>query len=214
MFSETGFASRTGINLTSVYQYFKQESGGTFNFTGNAFGWVRADNKAAYYGQNNSGNSNSDKNVPTLVKEAVSKAVAANNINLADYDVEDPYDADNDGDLNEPDGIIDHVLVFHSSIGEEAGGGALGENAIWSHRYFADINTRGYTIPGTDKKVFGYTIQPIDAATGIVAHEFGHALGLRDEYDIADSDEGSPVGYWSIMADGAWAGNIAGSEPT
>ncbi|MCH1927778.1 immune inhibitor A, partial [Shewanella sp. C31] len=84
---------------------------------------------------------------------------------LATYDVEDPYDLNNNGNYEEPDGILDHVMIFHSSIGEEAGGGKLGANAIWSHRYFVDQETEGYSIPGTNLKVFGYTIQPIDAST-------------------------------------------------
>ena len=44
------------------------------------------------------------------------KAVAKFNINLADYDLTDLDDIDGDGILNEPNGIIDHVMVFHSSI--------------------------------------------------------------------------------------------------
>lgn len=30
--------------------------------------------------------------------------------------------------LNEPDGIIDHVMVFHAGVGEEAGGGVHGNS--------------------------------------------------------------------------------------
>ncbi|WP_223669676.1 immune inhibitor A domain-containing protein [Kangiella shandongensis] len=214
MFSQTGFTGPNGENLTSAYQYYQNESGGSFYFTGQTYGWVTADNNAAYYGANESGDNNSDQNVPALVKEAVSKVVQSNNINLSEYDVEDPYDLDKDGNTNEPDGLIDHVMVYHSSIGEEAGGGVLGGDAIWSHRYYVDSATGGYQLAGSDKKVFGYTIQPIDAATGVVVHEFGHDLGVPDEYDIGDSDAGSPVGYWSIMAGGSWAGKIAGTEPT
>lgn len=214
MFSTTGFTGPSGQNFTSGYQYYQNESGGTFNFTGQTFGWVTADNNAKHYGQNDPDSNDNDKNVPALIKEAVTKAVAANSINLADYDIEDPYDLDGDGNVDEADGMIDHVMVYHSSIGEEAGGGNLGEDAIWSHRFFVDTNTNGYTIPGTGKKLFGYTIQPIDAATGVVVHEFGHDLGVPDEYDIAGSAVGSPVGYWSVMAGGSWAGEVAGTQPT
>lgn len=213
LFSDTGFNSNSGRNLISARQYYEKESGGTFDLTGDVYGWVRADNKAAHYGANSEFNG-ADRNVVSLVTEAVEKAVAKNRINLSEYDISDPYDFDRDGDFDEADGIIDHVMVFHSSIGEEVGGGYLGSDAIWSHRYFVGLNTRGSQIPGTDKKVFGYTIQPIDAATGIVVHEFGHVLGLRDEYDTSYSDAGAPVGYWSVMADGTWAGRLAGTEPT
>lgn len=86
----------------------------------------------------------------------------------------------------------------------------LGADAIWSHR--ASITP--YTIPGTSIKLASYTIQPIDAALGVCVHEFGHELGLPDEYDITAKGKGSPVGLWSVMASGSWAGTIRGTEPT
>lgn len=214
MFSETGFTGPSGQNLDSGYNFYQEASGGTFFFTGKSFGWVTADNNAAHYGANDPDRNDNDTDVPALVKEAVTKAVQQNSINLADYDVEDPYDLDGDGNIEEADGLIDHVMIYHSSVGEEAGGGVLGEDAIWSHRFYVDAQAGGYTIPGTNKKLFGYTVQPIDAATGVVVHEFGHDLGLPDEYDIGGSDEGSPVGIWSVMASGTWVGNPAGTKPT
>ena len=214
MFSPTGFTGPSGQTLESGYNFYQDESGGTFFFTGKSYGWVTADNNAAYYGENDPDRNDNDKAVPALVKEAVTKAVQENGINLADYDVEDPYDLDGDGNIEEADGLIDHVMIYHSSVGEEAGGGVLGADAIWSHRFYVDAQQGGYTIPGTNKKVFGYTVQPIDAATGVVVHEFGHDLGLPDEYDIGGSSEGSPVGIWSVMASGSWVGNPAGTNPT
>ncbi len=219
LFSKTGFAGPQGQNLISGYQYFQEASGQTFFFEGDVKGWYRAANNAAYYGGNDPESNDSDKAVPELVKEAVTQAVADMSAEeLASYDVEDPYDLNNNGNLNEPDGIIDHVMLFHSSIGEEAGGGVLGNNgadAIWSHRYFVDQNTNGYTIPGSGKKVFGYTVQPIDAAAGVCVHEFGHDLGLPDEYDTGpEKGDGSPVGNWSLMSGGSWVGRIPGSQPS
>lgn len=215
MFSTTGFTGPSGQNFTSGYQYYQNESGGTFSFTGETFGWVTADNNANFYGGNDPDANDNDKNAPALIKEAVTKAIAANaGIDLDEYDIEDPYDLDSDGNVDESDGIIDHVMVYHSSVGEEAGGGNLGDDAIWSHRFYVDTSTNGYTVPGTSKKLFGYTIQPIDAATGVVVHEFGHDLGVPDEYDTGGSAAGSPVGYWSVMAGGSWAGDVAGTKPT
>ncbi|SUI90659.1 immune inhibitor A domain-containing protein [Shewanella morhuae] len=216
LFSKTGFNGPQGQNLTSGYQYYQAVSGQTFSFTGEVKGWYTANQNAEYYGANDP-QSGSDAQVSQLVKEAVSQAVASMSVaELASYDVEDPYDINNNGNYNEPDGIIDHVMIFHSSIGEETGGGALGTSAIWSHRYFVDQGTQGYALPGTVKKVFGYTIQPIDAATGVCTHEFGHDLGLPDEYDTSDntSKDGSPVGAWSLMSGGSWTGDIAGAQPS
>ena len=61
---------------------------------------------------------------------------------------------------------------------------------------------------------YAYTIMPEDGAAGVFCHEFGHDLGLPDEYDTNYSGLGEPVAYWSIMASGSWAGKIPGTEPT
>ena len=213
LFSETGFVGPNNQTLQSAYQYFQAVSGNSFFFTGQVQDWVTADNNAAFYGSNNS--DDDDSAVPDLVKEAVVKAVAnMSDAELKSYDIEDPYDLDNDGNYDESDGIIDHVMLFHSSIGEEAGGGVLGDDAIWSHRYYVDSASTGYSIPGRGIKVFGYTVQPIDSAAGVCTHEFGHDLGLPDEYDTTNSGDGSPVGAWSLMSGGSWTGSIAGSQPS
>jgi immune inhibitor A len=214
IFSQTGYAGPGNQNLQSAWQYYQQVSGETLFMQGTTLDWVTADNNADYYGQNDPDDDDNDMRPDELVKEAVAKAIAANNIDLSLYDVEDQFDLDGDGNVNEPDGVIDHVMVFHSSIGEEAGGGVLGDDAIWSHRFFVDIPTLGYQIPGTNYKVLGYTIEPIDSALGVVVHEFGHDLGVPDEYNTNSNTEGSPVGYWSLMASGGWAGSIPGSQPS
>jgi len=200
LFSATGYAGPSGQNIESAYQYYKHESGESFAFTGEAYGWVTADNNAEHYGANN--NNENDSNTRELVIEAVTKAVAENNINLADYD--------QDGN-----GVVDHIMIFHSSIGEESGGGNLGSNAIWSHRFFVfDNNNQPISVEGSTTKIFGYTINPIDAATGVVVHEFGHDLGVPDEYDTTNSVIDSPVQVWSLMASGTWLGSPRGTEPS
>ncbi|QOL25335.1 immune inhibitor A [Thalassotalea sp. LPB0316] len=212
LFSQTGYTGPSGQNIQSAYQFYQEESGQSLNFTGNAVGWVTADNDAADYGAN--GDDGDDIDVQALVLEAVTKAVAEQGIDLAEYDQTDFFDIDGDGNVNEPDGIIDHVMLFHSSVGEEAGGGVLGDDAIWSHRFFVfDENQQPVDVPGSDVRLFGYTINPIDAATGVVVHEFGHDLGLPDEYDTLNGQYGSPVGDWSVMASGSWVGSPAGTSP-
>jgi len=199
LFSNTGFTGPNGESFQSVAQYFSQESGNSFDFDGEFAGWVRADNNADFYGTNEG---SSDKRVETLVVEAVTKAVAAG-VDLSDFDANS-------------DGVVDHLLIFHSSIGEEAGGGVLGEDAIWSHSYSV-VNANGgqpQSIVGSNIKIANYTIQPIDSAPGVVAHEFGHDLGLYDEYDLNDISVGAPVQEWSIMSGGSWVGAVSGTQPS
>jgi immune inhibitor A len=218
LFKQNGYAGPSGQTLITARDYYDRESGGTLVFTGGTFGWVTADNNAKFYGENDPNNNDQDKNVEPLIIEAVNKAVTQFNIDLTQYDVEDPYDRDGDGNLDEPDGFIDHVMVYHSTMGEEAGGGPQGADAIWSHRFFVNptgsFATMGTAIGNTGKKVFGYTIQPIDAAVGVSVHEFGHDLGVADEYDTGTTaSAGSPVGRWSLMAAGSWNGSPRGAEP-
>ncbi|MGR5913425.1 immune inhibitor A domain-containing protein [Bacillus pacificus] len=53
-----------------------------------------------------------------------------------------------------------------------------------------------------------YTIEPEDGAVGVFAHEFGHDLGLPDEYDTKYTGTGSPVEAWSLMSGGSWTGKL------
>ena len=70
---------------------------------------------------------------------------------LAQFDKVDRYDYDGDGNFNEPDGYIDHFQAIHAGEGEEAGGGAQGADAIWSHRWYAYSTDAGTTGPAVNK---------------------------------------------------------------
>ncbi|MEH7176325.1 immune inhibitor A domain-containing protein [Neobacillus vireti] len=208
-----------GEKLVSVKKYYEEQSGGSYTIGGDVVGWYKAKNNAAYYGGNNA--SDNDSRPRNLVYEALLAAAAAG-VELNKYDKEDRYDLDGDGNLREPDGIIDHLMVVHSSVGEEAGGGSLGGDAIWSHRWdlggVAPIT--GSPVPEVDyfgegvMYAYDYTIEPADGAAGVFAHEYGHDLGLPDEYDTIYSGAGEPIEYWSLMSGGSWAGAIPGTEPT
>ncbi|WP_323846825.1 immune inhibitor A domain-containing protein [Microbulbifer magnicolonia] len=214
LFSERGFSGPGGENLLSMQQFYWQQSGNSYSVEGAVAGWYMASRPAAFYGNNVDGDARA------LVREALLAAAADPEVNLSDFDIEDRYDLDGDGNYWEADGLVDHVMIFHSSVGEEAGGGQLGEDAIWAHRW----NLGGiFAIPGTESEVdywegsmaaYDYTIQPADAAAGVVSHEYGHDLGLPDEYDTQYTGRGEPVSAWSVMSNGSWAGVVPGSEPT
>ncbi|MCM3567430.1 immune inhibitor A domain-containing protein [Neobacillus mesonae] len=220
IFGKDGYKGPNGENLVSMKQYYDQQSGGSYTVDGTVAGWYTADHPAAYYGGNDPAPDGSDARPRELIYEALTKAGQDPNVDLSEYDVWDRDDYDNDGIYNEPDGIIDHLMVIHSGVGEEAGGGKLGGDAIWSHRW--NLGNL-IAVPGgkSNSDRFGgllgaydYTIEPEDGAAGVFAHEFGHDLGLPDEYDTVYSGAGEAIGYWSIMSAGSWAGDIPGTEPS
>lgn len=173
-----------------------------------------ASQPAAFYGNNIDGDARA------LVREALTAAAADTTVDLSQFDIEDRYDLDGDGNYWEADGVVDHVMIFHSSVGEEAGGGQVGEDAIWAHRWnLGNV----FPIPGStsnvpnwggEMAVYDYTIAPIDSAVGVISHEYGHDLGLPDEYDTKYSGRGEPVSAWSLMSAGSWTGKLGGTEPT
>ena len=128
----------------------------------------------------------------------------------ADYDIEDQGDVDGDNNYNEPDGVIDHVVLVHAGADKSGGGGAEGTYAIWAH---SSAVAGGAPIPGTDLRLSNYIVQPEDSGVGVFAHEYGHDLGLPDLYDTASGGD-SDVDFWDLMASGSHAGPIFQSMPT
>ena len=220
LFGDDGYTGPNGENFISMKQYYEEQSGGTLIINGTVTDWYTAPETAAYYGA--STDEANDARPRELVADALKELANDPSINLADFDQIDRYDLDGDGNYHEPDGMIDYLLVIHAGVGEEAGGGSLGSDAIWSHRW-----TLGglYSIPGTKYQddegntrnyyAYDYIINPEDGSAGVFCHEFGHDLGLPDEYDTQySSGTSEPISRWSLMSSGSWSGTIQGTEPT
>lgn len=209
----------------SLAKYYEKQSSGRYSVDGEVTDWVKVDFNEARYGSNYCGDTNC-ANAWDLVRDGVNKwaeqqkaagrTTAQIKADLAQYDQWDRYDHDGDGDFNEPDGYIDHFQIVHAGEDESAGGGAQQTNAIWAHRWYAYGTDAGKTGPADNKAggtqigdtgiwVGDYTMQPENGGLGVFAHEYGHDLGLPDEYDTTGSGESS-VDFWSLMSAGSWLG--------
>jgi immune inhibitor A len=204
----------------SFRDFYLKQSNGRFLAKGDVSDWVTVPYNAASYGSN--AITDSQGAWPFIEDTATAwyagqlklgKTPAQIQTYLADFDKVDRYDYNSNGIFNEPDGYIDHFQAIHAGEGEEAGGGAQGDDAIWSHRWFVNANSAGTTGPAgnlsggtqignTGMWIGDYTTEPENGGLGVFTHEFGHDLGLPDLYDTAGGDNGT--GFWTLMSGGSW----------
>lgn len=210
----------------SMANFYSAQSNGAYTVDVTTEDWVTVPGNASTYGDNaveDDGGSWSFIN-DTADSWATSsgKSTAELNDYLAQFDVWDRYDFDEDGDFDEPDGYIDHFQAVHAGEGEEAG---ADPDAIWSHRWYAYPTTAGSegpTVAGTpnlnggarigetDYFIGDYTVEPENGGLGVFAHEYGHDLGLPDFYDTNGGDNGSS--FWTTMSSGSWLGHGGADE--
>ncbi|HET6380523.1 MAG TPA: immune inhibitor A domain-containing protein [candidate division Zixibacteria bacterium] len=222
----------------SMANFYLEQSSGRYSVDGYVSDWVQVPYNEARYGTNICGgivcstvwdfvNHQADAWWAALVAEQGSAAAA--NAFLATFDVWDRYDLDGDGNFDEPDGYIDHFQSVHAGEGEETGGGAQGEDAIWSHRWYAWFNAAGpdgagphdfggLRIGNSDYWIGDYTVEPENGGVGVFAHEFAHDSGLPDLYDTSGNTGGAEnsTAWWTIMSQGSYgsqSGVDIGSAP-
>lgn len=193
------FDKTPGAN--SLANFYLAQSDGKFTVDGDVYGWIKLPNPESYYGADSPAGGNDNLNGPAwrVVQDAIQAA--------HEQGIEIPYkDFDADGD-----GYVDSLMIIHAGEGQEGGGGAQGDDAIWSHSWFVDYANEGFqTVDGT--KVGPYTIEPEDGAVGVFAHEYGHQLGLPDLYDTTYLGESS-TGFYTLMSSGSWLGKPLGTQP-
>jgi immune inhibitor A len=113
-------------------------------------------------------------------------------------------------------GEVPNLFVTYAGTGAEWSGDP---SLIWSHSWSLDAGTNlkdGYTadgvilnnyamVPEIGGDLTGYageTTGPFPPTVGVYAHEFGHVLGLPDQYDYGYESYGT--GMYSLMANGSW----------
>jgi M6 family metalloprotease-like protein len=115
------------------------------------------------------------------------------------------YAADPDVDF----GQYSYLAILHSGLGEETSGNS---NDIWSCAYLGGIWLRTRDGVTYSKAMIVPELESQGADTvGVIAHEFGHLLGLPDLYDPYRRND--YTGRWELMSKGLWNGNPASSSP-
>ncbi|MCH7573715.1 MAG: M6 family metalloprotease domain-containing protein [Candidatus Marinimicrobia bacterium] len=191
----------------SVQDYFLETSYGRLNITTvtlpGVTGWTRADSTHDYYVNSQNGLGNT---YPRDARRLVEDLVLAVD-SLIDFT---PFD-------NDRDGYVDALFVVHAGTGAEWTGSS---DHFWSHAWATT-----YDMLVDSVKVRPYAMQPEywetpgDMTLGVFAHELAHtAFDVPDLYDRDDLPSRG-LGYWTLLAAGAWLGpgagytNFAGGSP-
>jgi len=206
--------SLRGVSTDTFRKYYLEQSHGKYTVDGTVVAWVQVPYPESYYGKDaGGGTDNANGPVWRVVVDAV-KALAAREPDFPwqEFDHENPWGVV-PGGFNQPDGYVDHLILVHAGVDQSAGGGAQGDDAIWAHSWWVDSanglgpgGLGGFRVPGTDLWVGPYTINPEDGGIGVFCHEFGHDLGLPDEYNYDGDVEATP-GFWTLMDSGSWLGD-------
>ncbi|MBN1504966.1 MAG: M6 family metalloprotease domain-containing protein [Candidatus Eisenbacteria bacterium] len=172
-----------------------------------AIGWVYAPNNYAYYCTDDGVHDNGFGPYPNNVQRLVMDAVIA-----ADPVVDFSQYASG--------GWVQNLFVVHAGSGAEWSGGP---KLIWSHAwsiatgdgwgntppalYVDGVRVGDYSMEpeagGDTMGEAGSPMTPMLPTVGVYCHEFGHILGLPDEYDYGYESQG--VGRFSLMAGGSWS---------
>jgi len=168
----------------------------TLNLPGTV-GWVTAPQNYSYYCQPDGIHDNGFGPYPRNAQRLAMDAVIAADpfVDFSQYAV---------------GGVVQNLFIVHAGSGAEWSGGPT---LIWSHAwgipvalYVDGVLIQDYSMEpeagGDTVGEAGPPMTPMLPTVGVYAHEFGHILGLPDEYDYGYESNGT--GRVSLMAGGSW----------
>ena len=199
-FQDLIFGSHPG---GSVADYYSEISYGEFQLTGQVYGPYTADSSQAYY----TAGGGYPTNAGGWIHSILSKADP--DIDFSQYDNDGPDGVPNSGD---DDGVVDVVMFIFpdasSSYGDADNFGAQFQYMFWRGApefVTNDSKFGGGTVIVDENFQVGAERRDgsFDELNGIgqIAHEFGHVLGLPDQYDGDGTSRG--VGTWCLMSTGS-----------
>ena len=175
----------------SVSDYFRHSSYGAFTPSFEVVGKVKLSKGYKYYAGHN-GNS-PDTHRAEAVREAVELAIAQG-IDFSKYS---------------KSGHAPLISIIHAGPGEQEDYGNDSGDFFWAH--FSATNIPANAVTFDSYLLTNETMRDFDkdgnltaeymTGIGTFCHEFSHALGLPDMYDVngITSGEGHTPGYWDVM---------------
>ncbi|MBZ0252282.1 MAG: M6 family metalloprotease domain-containing protein, partial [Candidatus Methylomirabilis sp.] len=199
----------------TMTDYYEEVSYGALHVTGETYGWYSLPHPDAYYEGPAMCNGICEPEGKAAQFALDALAAADPDIDFRLYDNDGPDGMPDSGD---DDGMVDFAALVHP----ETGGECENDN-LWSHQVnLTDLELPPYEtgeVGASGRKIVvdRYVLQPILSCDGtkmieigVFCHEFGHAFGLPDLYDVATFDPG--VGVWSLMAAGGYGGDLDSPE--
>lgn len=202
MYNEAGFTHSSG-QKGSARDFYMDSSFGLFQPTFDVIGPVVLPKSYAYYGEDVSGDGDSNARLAEFVKTACTLADP-----LVDYS---KYDLDGDG-------IVDNIYFCYAGYGEADSDHS---ESIWPHSANYESLAR---VTGMDEtqlvldgkrigsyacgnEIYGIAKTPTVMGIGTFVHEFGHVLGLTDHYDIYYNAKSFTPDAFDTMASGSYNNN-------
>lgn len=204
----------TGRTLTTFYQ---EMSDGRLDVSGAVPDWVRTSVTVLDAAGNVDGHGFIGDSAGTHFAAAI--AAVDSVVDFTRYDNDGPDGVPDSGD---DDGYVDAVTFKFTEVA-----GSCGGSGFWPHRSSLRDSTGAWGVPTADTaasgepvRVLGYTTESVVECDGVtpqgpsvMAHEFGHVLGLPDFYRAVEGIEATQrhwmVGCFGLMAAGSWG---CGSE--
>ena len=193
-FAANLFAEQPG----SLTHFFREMSRGQFELTGEVLPrWYASRSNADVY-------VDAEGDYGRFAREVLQAADA--DVDFSRYDNDGPDGVPNSGD---DDGYVDYIFIVSASapagfiVGDATGVARLG---LVNEFVTQDRALRGGFIRVQSKSGSVQRGKTFAEAVGIMAHEFGHFLGLPDlydrEYESEPEDDSGGIGYWGLMGHG------------